>query len=84
MTCISPWLCSECDLQSCAGSSLCVRHLRGLALVSLDRKRWPRLKLGSKVISGDEQWRPWLREASGDEFVALLPMLGVDPGKAKW
>jgi hypothetical protein len=84
MTRPSDQRCSECDFPACGGSTLCVRHLRGIALVTLDRKRWPRLKLRGQVISGDDQWRPWLREAGGQDFIALLRMLGVDPEKVKW
>ena len=80
----NPRRCNECALPACGSSPLCVRHLRGLALVALDRRRWPRLELRGRVIAGDEQWRPWLREASGEEFVALQRMLGVDPAKVKW
>jgi len=80
----SPPPCSECECPACGGSPLCVRHLRGLTLVSLDRRRWPRLRLRSRVIAGDDQWRPWLREATGEEFVGLLKILGVDPAKVTW
>jgi hypothetical protein len=77
-------LCSECEGPACGGSGLCVRHLRGLALVSLDRKNWPRVRMGRRTVEGDDQWRPWLREATGEEFVALLKLLGVDPAKVSW
>ena len=76
--------CTECEGPAIDGAPLCVRHLRGLALVSLDRRRWPRLRIGSGTLSGDDQWRPWLREATGEEFFELLKLLGVDPAKATW
>ena len=77
-------LCSQCEGFACGGSGLCVRHLRGLALVTLDRQNWPRIGIGRRTIAGDDQWRPWLREATGKEFLALLKLLGVDPAKVSW
>ena len=75
---------TECEDVSCGGSGLCVRHLRGLGLVSLDRRHWPRLRVGSRTVSGDDQWRPWLREATAKELAALLQLLGVDPREVSW
>ena len=81
---VQPAACRECGLPSHAGSLLCERHLRGLAFATLDRKRWPRLKVAGGVISGDDQWRPWLREASGEQYFVVLKALGVDPAKVSW
>jgi hypothetical protein len=58
----------------CAG--LCARHLRGKALSALDRHGWPRLRMADgKAVAGDDAWRPWLREATGEELLAFLRML---------
>ena len=51
-------------------------ELRGLTLVALDRAGWPRLALRSgNVVSGDEAWRPWLREANAQEMQEVLEAL---------
>lgn len=76
--------CSECEAQALACSPLCIRHLRSLAVVSLDRRRWPRLKLCGRVIAGHEQWRPRLRQAGGEEFVAFFGMLSVNAAEVIW
>jgi hypothetical protein len=57
------------------GSPFCERHLRGRALAALDRKRWPRLTVAGKTVTGDEQWRPWLREADGIALANVLTLL---------
>jgi len=58
--------------------------MRGLALVALDRGRWPRLNVRKSSLEGDDQWRPWLREATGEEFIELLKLLRVDTATVGW
>lgn len=64
--------CRDCA----ALGEACERHLRGLALVDLDRARWPRLRLknGAAVV-GDDAWRPWLREANAEQLRDVLALL---------
>jgi hypothetical protein len=58
-------------------AGLCERHLRGKALAVLDRRGWPRLRMaGGKAVAGDDAWRVWLREATAEEVLAVLRMLG--------
>jgi hypothetical protein len=54
------------------------RHLRGLLLVALERKRWPRLNVGGKTLAGDDAWRPWLRGATSDQMREVLTELRVE------
>jgi hypothetical protein len=62
--------CSECELPAVPVSTLCEPHLRGHVLFLVDRDRWPRLVLGDgrTIPAGDEGWRPWLREADGNDL----------------
>lgn len=70
--------CSECSALAAVGSSLCEAHLRGLAFVALDRKRWPRLTLSDGcTVVGDDAWRPWLREAKSELLLEVLAALGL-------
>jgi len=67
--------CTECPRPASGGSTFCEPHLRGLALVALDRHRWPRLRAGGRTIAGDDAWRPWLRAADGDDLRRLHALL---------
>lgn len=69
--------CVECAGQVVPGTTSCERHLRGLALVALDRQHWPRLRVGGRTVAGDDAWRPWLREASGEQLREVVEMLPV-------
>jgi hypothetical protein len=70
--------CLECHGDAVAGTPYCERHLRGATLAALDRRRWPRLKLNASTIAGDEQWRPWLREATASQLAHVLKLLGAE------
>jgi hypothetical protein len=66
-----------CLYAALPGATLCERHLRGDVLAVLDRRGWPRLRMaGGKAVAGDDAWRQWLREATGEELLAVLRMLG--------
>jgi hypothetical protein len=69
-----------CVSAAVPGTTLCLRHFRGLTLAALDRRHWPRLRMpGGGSVAGDDAWRLWLREASGEGLLVLLQMLGEAP-----
>jgi hypothetical protein len=76
-TCRPEDFAGVCSDAAVTGSNLCERHLRGWALAVLDRRGWPRKRMADgKAVAGDDAWRPWLREASNQELLAVLTMLG--------
>jgi hypothetical protein len=67
--------CAECERPAVPGSCYCASHLLGHTLFVVDRRHWPRLRLNGRTLSGDESWRPWLRQAGAEELVRVLAML---------
>ena len=70
--------CRDCEGKAATGTNVCERHLCGWCLVLLDRKQWPRLNVGGGSIVGDDQWRPWLREAKASDLTSVLELLRAE------
>jgi hypothetical protein len=83
-TCQPDDFAGGCADAALPGSILCACHLRGFALATLDRHHWPRLRMpGGGSVAGDDAWRPWLREATGEDLIEVLRMLGELPAERK-
>jgi hypothetical protein len=68
--------CTGCAADAVFDADYCERHLRGMALALLDRALWPRFQLkAGNTVTGDDAWRPWLREAKAEQLREVVDAL---------